>query len=142
MMLNIVKKIINNPLICYLPTIFTVTIVITYLLRLSTFLCFSNIKSEQCLLVNNTNIILNHPIIIMIVLLLAYTCFYLHYSISFGNNLVARAVEAIYVSVSNSLTIERESKQILLWLICYLSTLLFSYLILPVLVIRNRFLNK
>ena len=78
----------------------------------------------------------------MIVLLFAYTCFYLHYSISFGNNLVARAVEEIYISVSNSLKIEKESKQILLWLICYLSTLLFSYLILPVLVVRNRVLDK
>lgn len=141
-MLNVVKKIVDNPLICYLPTIFTVTIVVTYLLRLSTFFCFFNTVSEQCLFDDNTNIILNHPIIAMIVLLLAYTCFYLHYSISLGNNLVARAVEAIYVSVSNTLNIERESKQILLWLICYLSTLLFSYLILPVLVFRNRVLNK
>lgn len=141
-MLNVVKKIVDNPLICYLPTIFTVTIVVTYLLRMSTFLCFFNTISEQCLFENNTNIILNHPIIAMIVLLLAYTCFYLHYSISLGNNLVARAVESIYVSVSNTLKIERESKQILLWLICYLSTLLFSYLILPVLVVRNRVLNK
>ena len=48
-MLNIVKKIIDNPLICYLPTIFTVTIIITYLLKLSAFLCFYNTISEQCL---------------------------------------------------------------------------------------------
>lgn len=141
-MLNLVKKIIDNPFICYLPIVLTVAVIVTYLLQTGNLLCFLNTISTQCLLIDNTNIILSHPIILMIVFLLVYTCFYLHYSIYFGKHLVARSVAAIYSSISTNIQIDRESKQILLWLICYLSTLLFSYLILPVLVFRNRILNE
>ena len=142
MMLSLVKKIIYNPLICYLPIILTVAIFITYLLHIGTNICPFKGISNQCLLIENTNMLSSNPILLLGFSLLLYTCFYLYYNIYFGNHLVARAVETIYDSISNNLNLERESKQILLWLICYGSTLLFSYFLLPVLVFKKRVLNE
>ena len=141
-MLNIARKIIQNPLLCYLPTILIVAISITILFQYSPFLCLFYSVNHSCLLHNNINIFIYHPINIIILLLFAYTCFYLYYSIYFANHLVGRAVETIYTDLSQTLKVEEKVKQTLIWLACYLATLIFSYLILPVLIFQKRILNE
>jgi hypothetical protein len=137
-MLNRFKRFIYHPILCYLPTFLIVMLCIFSLSKLSPTNCLFNSIQEKCLLYNNLSLIVYHPITLTIYLLFLYTLYYLYYNIVSGKNIVGKSVRISYEKIINNLKVNEENKQLLILLATYIFTSIFSYLVLPYFLCRQK----
>lgn len=138
-MLNGLKRFIYDPVLCYLPTFLIIIICIFNLSRLNPTNCLFNSEQEQCLLYDNLNLILYHPITLSIDIFFSYTIFYLYYNIIYKKNIVEKSVKISYEKIVNNLKVNEENKQVLILLASYIMTSIFSYCVLPYFLFKHKF---
>lgn len=137
-MLDGFKKFIYHPILCYLPTFLMAMLCISSLSKLSPTNCLFNSIQEQCLLYNDLNLIVYHPITLSIYFLFLYTLYYLYYNIITGKNIVGKSVKISYEKIIHNLKIKEENKQLWILLASYIITSIFSYCVLPYFICKQK----
>jgi hypothetical protein len=138
-MLNKVKQIIYNPFVCYSPAIILLIVLLFHLFQFSSNECLLDAAALECLTPQYSTHLIYFLLKTTVLIFLFYTCFYLYYTIIVGDNLVAKAVEITHKKIKKKFRISNEYKDFLIFIFCYLASLIFSYFFVFILVFKKRF---